>query len=50
MGMQFLKAAKLAKGQKIINNNSIIGTLDNLNVHLSNPCERYPSLNMDEKC
>lgn len=50
MGMQFLKATKLSKGQKIIKNNSIIGMLDILNVHLENPCEKYPSLNMDEKC
>lgn len=50
MGMQFLKTTKLSKGQKIIKNNSIIGTLDILNIHLANPCENYPSLNMDEKC
>lgn len=30
--------------------NSIAGTMNTLNVHMINPCEDYPSLNMDEKC
>lgn len=28
----------------------ITGTMNMLNVHMINPCEDYPSLNMDEKC
>lgn len=45
--MLFLKAKRTVKS---ISTDYVIGTLDELNVHMLRPCENYPSLNMDEKC
>jgi len=48
--MLFLKATKTFKQHTSLSTNFIIGKLDVLNVKMTNPCENYPSLNMDEKC
>lgn len=45
-GMLFKKNKKTTKHSK----HEVTETLKELNVYLTNPCEEYPSLNMDEKC
>jgi len=48
--MLFLKATKTFKQQNSLSTNFVIGKLDVMNVKMTNPCEYYPSLNMNEKC
>lgn len=51
-GMLFMKATKLAVKRRRPKNPvvTVDGRLEVLNVHLTNVCEDYPSLDMDEKC
>jgi len=48
--MLFLKATKTFKQHTSSSKNFIIGKMEVLNVQMTNPCENYPLLNMDEKC
>lgn len=48
--MLFLKATKTFKQHISLSTKFIIGKLKMLNVQMTNPCEKYPSLNMDERC
>lgn len=48
--MLFLKAKKTFKQDTHLSTNFTFGKLEELNVQMTNPCENYPSLNMDEKC
>lgn len=48
--MLFLKATKTFKKHPSLSTDFIIGKMEVLNVQMTNPCENYPSLNMDEKC
>lgn len=50
--MLFMKATKLAVKRRRPKNPvvAVDGRLEVLNVHLTNACEDYPSLDMDEKC
>lgn len=48
--MLFLKAKKYTKYPNNLSTNLVVGILKQLNVHMTNPCEDYPSLNMDERC
>lgn len=48
--MLFLKATKTFKQQTSLSTDFVIGKMEVLNVQMTNPCENYPSLNMDEKC
>jgi len=48
--MLFLKAKKTFKHDTHLSTNFTFGKLEVLNVQMTNPCENYPSLNMDEKC
>ncbi|CAI6374628.1 unnamed protein product [Macrosiphum euphorbiae] len=47
--MLFLKATKTFQQNTSLSADSIIGKMEVLNVQLTNPCENYPSLNMEEK-
>lgn len=47
--MLFLKAKKTFKHDTHLSTNFTFGKLEVLNVQMTNPCENYPSLNMDEK-
>ncbi|KAL5244270.1 hypothetical protein ACI65C_011680 [Semiaphis heraclei] len=47
--MLFLKATNTFKQHNSLSTKFIVGKLDVLNVKMTNPCENYPSLNMDEK-
>ncbi|CAI6370437.1 unnamed protein product [Macrosiphum euphorbiae] len=47
--MLFLKATNTFKQNTSLSTDSIIGKMEVLNVQLTNPCENYPSLNMEEK-
>ena len=48
--MLFLKATKTFQQNTSPSADPIIGKMEVLNVQLTNPCENYPSLNMEEKC
>lgn len=47
--MLFLKATKTFTQNTSLPTDLIIGKMEVLNVQMTNPCENYPSLNMDEK-
>lgn len=48
--MLFLKGKKHTKHSHNLSMNFVKGTMEMLEVTLANPCEDYPSLNMNEKC